>query len=491
MSSDKYRNIIIGSGEGGKYLAWHLARSGEKTAVIDRRWIGGSCPNVNCLPSKNEIWSAKVGDLVHHGDKFGVTASKVPSDLALVRKRKREMVEGLIAMHLERYEASGAELLMGEAKFADPQVVEVKLNEGGTRRLAGERIFLNLGTHASIPAVPGLAESEPLTNIELLELDRLPEHLVVIGGGYVGLEFAQAYRRFGSRVTILQRGPQLLTNEDPDVVTALLEAFASEGICVIGPVELVRVGGRSGDSVKLTLQISDAEKTIGATDILVATGRTPNTAGIGLEVARVEVDERGYIKVNERLETTAPNIWAIGECAGSPQFTHICLDDFRVIRDNLAGGKRTTRDRMIPSCLFTDPQLAHVGLRETEAAQRGQPVRVAKLPMAAVLRTRTMDETRGFAKALIANDDRIVGFTMLGPEAGEVMAVVQMAMLAGLPYTAVRDAILTHPTMAEGLNALFSGVEQTRWAHGKSPPSRQTPKQSTAKYQKMDKELLP
>jgi pyruvate/2-oxoglutarate dehydrogenase complex dihydrolipoamide dehydrogenase (E3) component len=461
MSSERYRNIIIGSGEGGKYLAWHLAQSGEKTAVIDRRWIGGSCPNVNCLPSKNEIWSAKVGDLVHHGDKFGVAASKLPSDLALVRKRKREMVEGLIAMHLERYKASGAELVMGEAKFTDSQAVEVKLNEGGTRTLEGERIFLNLGTHASVPVIPGLLESEPLTNIELLELDRLPEHLVVIGGGYVGLEFAQAYRRFGSRVTILQRGPQLLTSEDPDVVTALLEAFASEGICVIGPVEIVRVAGRSGESVKLMLRTSDGEKTIGATDILVATGRTPNTAGIGLEVARVELDERGYIKVNECLETTAPNIWAIGECAGSPQFTHICLDDFRVIRDNLAGGKHTTRDRMIPSCLFTDPQVAHVGLTEREAAQRGRPVRVAKLPMAAILRTRTMDETRGFAKALIANDDRIVGFTMIGPEAGEVMAVVQMAMLAGLPYTAVRDAILTHPTMAEGLNALFSGVEQT------------------------------
>ena len=462
MSPENYRNVVIGSGEGGKYLAWHLAQSGEKTAVVERHWIGGSCPNVNCLPSKNEIWSAKVAYLVHHGVQFGVTATEAPSDLALVRKRKREMVEGLIAMHLERYGASGAELVVGEAKFIDPQVVEVKLNNGGARTLAGERVFLNLGTHASIPMAPGLAESSPLTNIELLELDRLPEHLVVIGGGYVGLEFAQAYRRFGSRVTILQQGPQLLANEDPDVVAVLTEAFASEGICVIAPVEIIRVTGLSGESVKLTVRNSEGEKTIAATDVLVATGRVPNTTGIGLELAGVELDHAGYIKVNERLETTAANIWAIGECAGSPKFTHICFDDFRVIRDNLAGGKRSTRDRIVPSCLFTDPQVAHVGLTETEAARGGSAVRVAKLPMAAVLRTRTTGETRGFAKALIANDDRIVGFTMIGPEAGEVMAVVQMAMLAGLPYTAVRDAILTHPTMAEGLNALFSRVEQTR-----------------------------
>jgi pyruvate/2-oxoglutarate dehydrogenase complex dihydrolipoamide dehydrogenase (E3) component len=282
----------------------------------------------------------------------------------------------------------------------------------------------------------------------------------VIGGGYVGLEFAQAYRRFGSRVTILEQGPRLLANQDPDVVAALLQIFASEGIDVIAPVEILSVHGRSGTDVTLTVQTSSGEKTIAGSDILVATGRTPNTAGIGLEVAGVELDQRGYVQVNDRLQTTAPNIWAIGECAGSPQFTHISLDDFRVIRDNLAGINRTTRGRMIPSCLFTDPQVAHVGRSETEAARQGIAVRVIKLPMAAVLRTRTIDETRGFMKALIeADGDRILGFTMVGPEAGEVMAVVQMAMLAGLPYLALRDVILTHPTMAEGLNSLFSNVK--------------------------------
>jgi pyruvate/2-oxoglutarate dehydrogenase complex dihydrolipoamide dehydrogenase (E3) component len=453
MSAEKYQNVIIGSGEGGK----HLAQLDQKTAVVERRWIGGSCPNVNCLPSKNEIWSAKVAHLVHHAGQFGAADGTGQSDMAAVRKRKRKMVEGLIAMHLERYKATGAELVMGEATFTGSDTLEVQLNTGGARTLAAERIFLNLGTHALIPPMPGLAESKPLTNIEALELDRLPEHMIVIGGGYVGLELAQAYRRFGSRVTILERSPQLLARQDPDVSAELLQIFASEGISVIAPAEIVSVHGRSGNAVKAVVRTSDGQETIAGSDILVATGRIPNTGGMGLEVAGIDLDKTGYIKVNERLETTARNIWAIGECAGSPQFTHVSLDDFRVIRDNLAGGNRTTRDRIVPSCIFTDPPVAHIGLTETEAKRRGVAVRVAKLPMIAVLRTRTIDETGGFMKALVeADGDRILGFTMIGAEAGEVMAVVQTAMLAGLPYTALRDSILTHPTMAEGLNALFS-----------------------------------
>src|ERR1700688_2852613 len=300
MTVENYKNVVIGSGEGGKYLAWHLAQSGQQTIVLERRWIGGSCPNVNCLPSKNEIWSAKVADLVHHATRFGVTPGSASSDMAAVRKRKREMVEGLIAMHLDRYKASGAELVMGEAKFRGSKTLDVRLNDGGMRTLTGERIFLNLGTHASIPSVPGLAESEPLTNIEILELDRLPEHLIVLGGGYVGLEFAQAYRRFGSRVTILDRGPQLLVQEDPDVVVELLHIFAGEGIVVVAPAEIVRVNGQSGTGVSLNVRTSSGEKTITGTDILVATGRSPNTAGVGLEIAAVELDQRGYVKVNDR-----------------------------------------------------------------------------------------------------------------------------------------------------------------------------------------------
>ena len=348
--SEQVDVLVLGSGEAGKYLAWHMAQAGQRTAVVERQWVGGSCPNINCLPSKNEIWSAKVADLVHRAAAFGTMTGSGSVDMARVRQRKRDMVEGLIALHLERYRASGAELVMGTGAFVAPHTLEVRLNDGGTRRLVGERVSL-----------------------------------------------------------------------------------------------LVRTPHR--------------EQTLDGSDLLVAVGRTPNTAGIGLHVAGVEVDGRGYIKVNDRLETTAPDVWAMGECAGSAQFTHVSFDDFRIIRDNLAGGRRTTRDRLIPFCLFTDPPLARVGLNEREARRRGVEVRVATLPISAVLRTRTIAETQGFMKALVdAQSDRILGFTMLGPEAGEVMAVVQTAMLAGMPYPGLRDAILTHPTMAEGLGSLFANV---------------------------------
>ena len=398
---ERFDILVLGSGAGGKLLAWHMAKAGRRTVVVERRWIGGSCPNINCLPSKNEIWSAKVADLVHHATKFGMITGATAIDMARVRERKRKMVEGLIAMHLDLYRASGAELIMGSGNFVGPKTIEVRLNDGGTRVLAGERVFINTGTHATIPAVPGLAAAEPLTNIELLELDRVPEHLIVLGGGYVGLEFAQAYRRFGSRVTIIEHGPQLIAREDPDVADEIRQILSDEGIDVVLAAEVLRVEGKSGSGVRLLVRNSQGERTVEGTDLLVAAGRTPNTAGIGLEVAGVELDARGYVKVNDRLETSAPDVWAIGECAGSPQFTHVSEDDFRVIRDNLAGGSRSTRDRLVPYCLFTDPPLARVGLSEVEARRRGIAVRVAKLPMIAVLRTRTIAETRGFMKALV------------------------------------------------------------------------------------------
>ena len=451
--------LVLGSGEGGKYLAWHLARSGRRTAVIERRWIGGSCPNINCLPSKNEIWSAKVAHLVRHAARFGTRTGSVAIDMEKVRARKRAMVDGLIAMHLRNYEASGAELIMGTGHFTAPKTIEVRLNDGGTTVLVGDQIFLNLGTQAAIPGIPGLEAAGPLTHIEALELDRLPPHLIVLGGGYVGLEMAQAYRRFGSRVTILESGPRLLVREDPDVADEVQRLLEAEGIEVVLAAETRRVEGRSGEAVSLAVRTSSGERVIEGSDILVAAGRTPNTASIGLELTGVDLDDRGYIRVNERLETSAPEVWAIGECAGSAQFTHVSFDDFRVIRDGLAGGQRSTRERLVPYCMFTDPPLAKVGLSEGEARRQGIAVRVAKLPVRAVLRSWTVDETQGFMKALVgADDDRILGFTMVGAEAGEVMAVVQTAMLAGMPFTGLRDAILTHPTMAEGLTPLFANV---------------------------------
>jgi pyruvate/2-oxoglutarate dehydrogenase complex dihydrolipoamide dehydrogenase (E3) component len=456
---ERVETLILGSGNGGMYLAWHMARSGRRTAVVERRWIGGSCPNINCLPSKNEIWSAKVADLVHHGANFGASTDSVPIDMAKVRQRKRDMVKAEVAAVLQQYDSSGAELIMGAGNFVAPKTLEVRLNDGGTRMLVGDQVFLNIGTHAAIPSVPGLDAAAPHTNIELLELDYVPQHLIVLGGGYVGLEMAQAYRRFGSRVTIIEYGPQLAGREDQDVADEIRRILSDEGIDILVATETRRVQGRSGKDVSLLVRTPSGEQTIEGSDILVAAGRTPNTAGIGVDVAGVELDGRGYIKVNERLETSAPDVWAIGECAGSPQFTHVSFDDFRIIRDNLAGANRTTRDRLIPYCMFTDPQLARVGLSEGEVQRQGIEVRVAKLPMSAVLRTHTIGETQGFMKALVAaRDDHILGFTMIGSEAGEVMPVVQMAMLAGLPYTDLRDAILAHPTMAEGLGPLFSNV---------------------------------
>lgn len=449
--------LVLGSGKGGKLLAWDMAKGGRRTAVVERRWIGGSCPNVNCLPSKNEVKSAEVADVVRRAAAFGTVTAGARTDMARVLARKREMVAAQIALHLELYRASGAELILGQARFVDPKTVEVTLNDGGTRLVRGERIFLNLGTRPLLPSIPGLAEAA-LTNIDLLELDRLPEHLVVIGGGYVGLEFAQAYRRFGSRVTLVERGPQLLRGEDADVAGELKQLFVDEEIGVLLGAETSRVDGERG-TLRVVLRTNPGERTIAATDLLAATGRAPNTAGIGLDVAGVALDGRGYIAVNERLETTAPGVWAIGECAGSPQFTHISGDDFRIIRDNLNGGNRTTRGRLVPSCVFTDPPLARVGLNEAEARQRGLKVRVATLPVREVLRTETTGEKRGFMKALVAAErDDILGFTMFGADAGEVMAVVQTAMLAGLPFTSLRDATFTHPTMAEGLSDLFARV---------------------------------
>ena len=373
---ERFETLILGSGEGGKLLAWQMARSGRRTAVVERRWIGGSCPNIACLPSKNEIWSAKVAHLAHHARQFGTVTGPVTTDMAKVRQRKRDMVEREIALHLENYRASGAELIMGTGRFVAPKTLEVRLNDGGTRVLAGDQVFLNVGSRAAIPSVPGLEAARPLTHIEALELDYLPSHLIVLGGGYVGLELAQAYLRFGSRVTVIEPGPQIMTREDPDVSAEVQRILGDEGIQFLLAAAPLEVHGRSGEEVSLVLRTTSGEQKIEGSDILVAAGRIPNTAGIGLAEAGVELDGRGYIRVNERLETSAPEVWAMGDCAGSPQFTHVSHDDFRIIRDNLAGGKRSTRDRLVPYCMFTDPQLAHVGLSEGDArAKRRQRAR--------------------------------------------------------------------------------------------------------------------
>ena len=456
---ERYEILVIGSGESGKWITWTMAEAGHRTAVVERKYVGGSCPNIACLPSKNVIRSAKANWFAKHGAEYGISSGPVSTDMKGVFARKRKMVEREVQFHLDRFKTTGADLIRGEARFVAPKTVQVHLNEGGQRTLAGDKVLLDLGSHAVIPDIPGLLAAKPMTHVEALDLDRLPEHVIVLGGGYVGLELAQALRRFGSAVTVIERGPHVVAAEDADVAQAVQENFASEGIEVLLDMQVRQVEGLSGDKVRVRIDGPNGEQTIEGTDLLVATGRTPNTRGIGIEAAGIELDARGYVKVNERLETTAPGVWAMGDCAGSPQFTHVAYDDFRVVRDNLNGGSRTTRDRLIPFCMFTDPELARVGLNETEAKKRGIAYRLAKLPMAAVLRAVTLGETRGFVKVLVdAQSDRILGFTALGVEASEMMAAVQTAMLGGLPYTVLRDAIFTHPTTAEGLVYLLANV---------------------------------
>ncbi len=470
MNVEQFQNLIIGSGVAGKILAWTLAKQGQPTVVVERAMIGGSCPNVACLPSKNVVHSAKAVSLVHPTKGLGVVTGSVQADMAGVARRKRQMVEDLVKLHLDNFQASGAELVMGEARFIEPKTVRVELNAGGARQLRGERVFINVGTRATIPDVPGLAAAAPMTHVEALNLERLPQHVVILGGGYVGLEFAQTLARFGSQVTIVQRGPRLLEREDPDVSEALQDLMRDEGIEVLVQTDVLNVKGRSGTSVTLQVRGKGTEQTLVASDILVAAGRTPNTDRLDVAKTGVALDSRGFIQVNDRLQTSFPDVWATGECAGSPQFTHVGEDDCRVVLDNLSGGHRTTRGRLIPYCLFTDPELAHVGLTEAEARIQNVSYRIARIPMAMVLRTRTLSQTRGFMKALIGADDRILGFTAFGAEASELMAVVQTAMLGAMPYTTLRDAIFTHPTAAEGLLALFA-----------NPPSEPVPKSFTTR----------
>ncbi len=456
---EEYDLVVLGSGAGGKLIAWTSAQKGQRVVAIERKYVGGSCPNIACLPSKNIIHSAKVASLFFRSEEFGISKDNVHINMSIVRERKRKMVQHLVDIHLENYRKSGAELVMGTGHFVAPKTIEVALNDGSIRTFRGKNVIINTGTRAKLEPIPGLAESEPLTHIEALELDVIPKHLLVLGAGYVGLELAQAFRRFGSEVTLIDRNSRLVHHEDEDISQALEEMCRDEGINVVGNGKVAHVDGKSGNEVRLSGTREGSDFKISGSHLLVAGGRTPNTSGIGLDVAGVETTESGYVKVNERLQSTAEGVWAIGDCAGSPHFTHISENDFAVVNENISGGHKVTTGRQVPFCMFTDPEFARVGLSETEAKQRGIPYRVAKLPMAAVFRAMTISETRGFMKILVdTTSDRILGFTMFGASAGEVLATVQTVMLTGAPYTTLRDAIIAHPTMPEGLVFLLLAV---------------------------------
>jgi pyruvate/2-oxoglutarate dehydrogenase complex dihydrolipoamide dehydrogenase (E3) component len=378
--------------------------------------------------------------------------------MAAVRERKRAMVEELVRIHLDNYTNSGAELVMGTGRFIAPKTIEVELADGTTRTVTGRNVVINTGSRATLDPIPGLSEAAPLTHIEALELDHVPGHLLVLGAGYVGLELAQAFRRFGSEVTIVDRNSRMAHREDEDFSAALETIYRGEGINIVTDAKIAEVKGRSGEHVTLLGTRNGEPLALEGTHLLVAGGRTPNTSGIGLERAGVELTARGHVKVNERLETTAPGVWAVGDCNGGPHFTHVSADDFLIVSENIAGGQRLTTGRQVPFCMFSDPEFARIGLGETEARERGIPYRLAKLPMA-VFRAMTISETNGFMKILIETEsDRILGFAMLGSGAGDVIATVQVAMLAGLPCTTLRDALIAHPTMPEGLIPLLLGV---------------------------------
>ena len=460
-SAEHFDILVIGSGEAGKYLAWNLASSGKHVALVERRYIGGSCPCIACLPSKNVIHSA---NMAHHAAKatssdfFPAELSRI--DMAVVRQRKRDMVQGLVEMHEGRFKASGAELIMGNARFVAQKTVDVELAGGSSRKISAETIIISTGSRQRIDDIPGLKEAEPLTHIELLEVDQVPPHLIILGGGYIGVEFAQAMRRLGSQVTVIERNPRILKHEDEDVSSALADVLKAEAIRFCLSVTVDKVSGNSGKSVTVTGTQSGAPFEVTGTHLLCAGGRIPNTDNLGLEKADVAMTDKGFVQVDKHLRTTNEGTFAVGDCAGSPHFTHIAYDDFRIVRNFLTGEtSRSTVDRQIPSVLFTSPELAHIGLSESDARHKGLPYRIFKLPMMAFLRTRTQGETEGFAKALVnADDDTILGFTALGLNAGELLPVVQLAMSARLPYTSIRDLVITHPTMSEGLGYLFSSV---------------------------------
>jgi pyruvate/2-oxoglutarate dehydrogenase complex dihydrolipoamide dehydrogenase (E3) component len=456
---EEYDLVLLGSGAGAKLLAWTFAERGQRVAVVERKYVGGSCPNIACLPSKNVIHTAQVVQYVRRSREFGIGIDGFTVDMPAVRDRKRRMVQGLVETHLDLYKRSGAELIMASGRFVAPRTLEAELPDGTKRLLRGKNVVICTGTHAAIADIPGLAASQPLTHIEALELDVVPEHFIVLGAGYVGLEFAQAMRRFGSRVTIVDRNRSAIHREDDDVNEALQELLADEGIRLVPEGRVKSVSGISGQSVEVKLEQYGEEISLQGTHLMVAAGREPNTKNIGLELAGVELTGHGYIQVNERLQTTAPAVWAVGEVAGSPQFTHISEDDFRVVRDNLLGGNHVTTGRLVPFCLFTDPEFARVGITEKEARAQGIAYRLFKVPMAAVLRARSLMETRGFLKCLVERDsDRILGFAAFGVGAGEIMGCVEIAMLGGMPYTTLREAVLAHPTIPEGLISLFSAA---------------------------------
>src|SRR5215207_8626698 len=460
--TQRYDAVVIGAGQGGVPLSRALAQAGRKTALVEREHVGGTCINEGCTPTKTMVASAKVAYFDRRSADYGVSNGQVAVDMVRVRQRKRAIVESFRTGGEKRLHDAGVELIMGEARFAGPKELEVRLNDGGeTVRLTADNIFINTGARPANPPVEGLDGVPTLNSTTIMELDEVPDHLLVLGGSYVGLEFAQMFRRFGSEVTVVQRSGQLMGREDADVAEAVAEIRRQDGIEVLLGTQTRRAAQDDTGKILLTVETSEGERTLEGSHLLVAAGRPPNTETLNLDTAGIETDKRGFIKANERLETSASGVYALGDVKGGPAFTHISYDDFRIIRTNLLeGGSATIADRPVPYTLFIDPQLGRIGLTEQEARDRGCDVRVATIPMTYVTRAVEMGETRGFMKAVVdAETAQILGCAVLGIEGGEIMAMIQIAMMGNLPYTVLRDAVFAHPTLSESLNTLFSSVE--------------------------------
>jgi pyruvate/2-oxoglutarate dehydrogenase complex dihydrolipoamide dehydrogenase (E3) component len=463
VAAQHYDAIVIGAGQGGVPLAKTLAQAGRRTALVEREHVGGTCYNEGCTPTKTMVASAKVAYFDRRATDYGVQNGPVTVDMVAVRQRKRDIVDNFRNGGERRIqETEGLNLLKGEARFTGPEELKVRLNGGDELRLSAENIFINVGARPANPPVEGLDEVPTLNSTTIMELGEVPDHLLVLGGSYVGLEFAQMFRRFGSEVTVVQRGRQLLSREDADVAEAVAEILREDGIEVLLETRAERAEQTEDGSIRLTIRTPEGESTLEGSHLLATAGRPPNTEKLNLEAAGVETDKRGFIKVNERLETNVPGIWALGDVKGGPAFTHISYDDFRIVRTNLLeGGNATINDRMVPYTIFIDPQLGRVGLSEEEAREQSRNVRVAKMPMSHVARALEVDEPRGVMKAVVdAETHQILGCAVLGIEGGEVMAMIQIAMMGGVPYTVLRDAIFAHPTLAESLNNLFATIDE-------------------------------
>jgi pyruvate/2-oxoglutarate dehydrogenase complex dihydrolipoamide dehydrogenase (E3) component len=461
VAMEHFDAIIIGSGQGGTPLATKLAAAGWKTAVIEKQFVGGTCVNFGCTPTKTMIASAKAADYVARAQEWGVEVAGFGVDMQQVIARKTKVVENFrqgVQSQLEN--TVNLHLFRGEASFASPKNLRVLLEDGSTRTVSAEKIFINAGTRPQIPDITGLAQAGYFTSDTLQDLAQVPTHLLVIGGGYIGLEFGQMYRRFGSRVTILQHSGRFLSREDEEVAAALVQVLQDEGIEMVTDARALKAE-KEKDEILLTVRVKDQDRVIRCSHILVAAGRVPNSAQLHLAAAGVQTNDKGQVLVNEKLETSRPGIYAIGDIKGGPEFTHISYNDHLVLYHNLVENKNDTiTGRPVPYCMFTDPQLGRVGLTETAARQQGLDIQIATLPMDRVARAIETGDVRGLMKAVVdARSGRILGAAVLGPEGGEIMSLLQMAMAGGLTAGQLKEMIFAHPLYAESLNNLFMKLE--------------------------------